>query len=993
MPPKRRSLVEPAPSARGRARSSSPLSAQEGGGGRSSSVPPLREGSPVAARSGSSGPSRGIQVVLQRQVTCRWDIPVGDSAESWNRFDLGCTYEGDKRCCCASKVDLQDMLRPFGWQKVPRVPDLPMEASFDVTLGKPLSKFLKKSTMAREEGYVLCNWLPESAEVAPGEATTLPFGFSASKVQRLDMNVKVMVHLDELSSKGIFRLFNEVSLAPESCEVWWQISQPGERFDPQATLDVEIQSLDVDDAAFHSMDINFAFLKPHQQKSLRWMIGREVSTEPFIADWHAVRPIEWDLRESVTATSAAKDKDKSREKMPWERASVNLKDGPAALQLEYKLENRYDIHGGVLADPIGSGKTATCLSLVASGRDPLPRLQLGDWRHEYLIPLDATLVFCPENVHHQWPQEVDKWPDLAERIEVINIRNASDIKTLKLSSSQERAIVVVVPISLLESEEYAKLPSPMSSSHWKKQIWSLKQKVARNNGSSGIGLESYYWRRVIIDEFHELASTSTSHKCAQRHLRFLQSYSRWGVTGTPADLLRSVGAVQCAAKLFHCEFNAMRSARTFCEQYYRSSRVELQVQVEQKLVPVDLGGDERAIYLNYLRERGESELSPRPWDAEQLSLLMSILHLCSHFAGEDAPKELNDAASAREAAYALLYHKSGLVTRALERVTQECRHWEGCVMSAEDRWFPPGEADPARKKRRETCSACEQHTCHDCVQEAIAARPPQQDAADAMERLHKRPRDFLRDLEYFAVIWKLATRQKETIQECAICISEFPINQFTLIQCGHYFCNDCFDQAYALKKRCPMCRTPISEKGFARIKPLRMSLPVVKKVSEEEGTQSKYAKYGAKLQKIIGAMQEIKSTDAGAKVIIFTQWQSLETKIAAALAEFDITFLRLTTCKDLFERRRLIEAFQDASDGEASVLLLSLDGHASGTNLTCANHIFLVHPMIAATSEQTVAYERQAIGRAARLGQRKVVTVWRFVTVDTLEEEVANSVA
>jgi len=150
-------------------------------------------------------------------------------------------------------------------------------------------------------------------------------------------------------------------------------------------------------------------------------------------------------------------------------------------------------------------------------------------------------------------------------------------------------------------------------------------------------------------------------------------------------------------------------------------------------------------------------------------------------------------------------------------------------------------------------------------------------------------------------------------------------------------------------------------------------------------------KFGSKLQRIVQALEEVQAESPDAKVIVFTQWRRLEERIGNAFSELDISHLRLSACKDLFETRRVLEHFQDPANNDARVLFLSLDAHASGTNLTAASHVFLVHPMLAATAEQQAAYERQAIGRAARLGQRGKVTVWRFVTSGTVEEELIRS--
>merc|ERR1719235_1392440 len=91
------------------------------------------------------------------------------------------------------------------------------------------------------------------------------------------------------------------------------------------------------------------------------------------------------------------------------------------------------------------------------------------------------------------------------------------------------------------------------------------------------------------------------------------------------------------------------------------------------------------------------------------------------------------------------------------------------------------------------------------------------------------------------------------------------------------------------------------------------------------------------------------------------------------------------------QRDKVIREWQNDKSAAQFVLLLSLEQSASGTNLTAGNHVILVHPMLAATQEKAVSFEMQAIGRVRRHGQLKnPVHVWRFVTMDTVEEEITR---
>lgn len=147
---------------------------------------------------------------------------------------------------------------------------------------------------------------------------------------------------------------------------------------------------------------------------------------------------------------------------------------------------------------------------------------------------------------------------------------------------------------------------------------------------------------------------------------------------------------------------------------------------------------------------------------------------------------------------------------------------------------------------------------------------------------------------------------------------------------------------------------------------------------------------GTKLDRIAEALQQILSASEEDCVIIFCQFEDLEERISSALRAVGITHACLSETRTVFEQTTMLENFQQKRGDGSRVLLLSLEQSASGTNLTAANHVFLVHPMAAGTPQRAAAFEQQAIGRVRRLGQRRTVTIWRFVTRGTVEEDLHN---
>jgi len=229
-------------------------------------------------------------------------------------------------------------------------------------------------------------------------------------------------------------------------------------------------------------------------------------------------------------------------------------------------------------------------------------------------------------------------------------------------------------------------------------------------------------------------------------------------------------------------------------------------------------------------------------------------------------------------------------------------------------------------------------------------------------------------------------------RSCSICYEEdLKLEHLGITPCAHVFCIPCLQQLVTRTGACGICRHPLAE-GDAR--PIMLELPTSAEEAESQCRTSDDQEndhltlYGTKLGKIASTLQQIKSDDETAKCIVFCQWEALLQKIAEAFDDFGIKHGRLKG--GVHARTRTIAQFKRADSG-MDVLLLSLEQSASGTNLTCASHVLFVHPMSAATQEQAVAFELQAIGRVRRWGQtRNEVHVWRFCTLGTVEEEITR---
>ena len=174
---------------------------------------------------------------------------------------------------------------------------------------------------------------------------------------------------------------------------------------------------------------------------------------------------------------------------------------------------------------------------------------------------------------------------------------------------------------------------------------------------------------------------------------------------------------------------------------------------------------------------------------------------------------------------------------------------------------------------------------------------------------------------------------------------------------------------------CPTCRAALRSQDF----------DAILKLSQSSAGGVDNARYGTKIARIIAELRRIHSEDETSRVLVFVQWNELLLKLEAALEHYGVHCVALRG--SVAQRQRTITAF---AEGEHRyVLLLAMEHDDTGLNLTCSNHLFFVHPMVA-EPELARACERQALGRVRRRGQARAVHVYRFVAAGTIEVERAR---
>ncbi|CAD7926140.1 unnamed protein product [Amoebophrya sp. A120] len=255
-------------------------------------------------------------------------------------------------------------------------------------------------------------------------------------------------------------------------------------------------------------------------------------------------------------------------------------------------------------------------------------------------------------------------------------------------------------------------------------------------------------------------------------------------------------------------------------------------------------------------------------------------------------------------------------------------------------------------------------------------------------------------------------------RECPICLDD-AASEFVVTPCGHTFCRSCMVGVAANANasgsfKCPTCRNLIPSKaslftpGQAVAQQQREQAELFalmdhnqeqsdeaigKKLEMRRLREGKEATMGqaSKIDAVCALLKVIKQKDPEAKALVFCQWSTLQAKLCMAFRERHFRFRQLVgSIEGKNEQLRLFqESKQAANEENPDILLLNLESQVSGANLVTASYIIFIHPLVTSDPTAAAVSEKQAIARVRRIGQRrKEIHVYRFVTKDTVEEEI-----
>ncbi|KAF9224022.1 hypothetical protein BS17DRAFT_703902 [Gyrodon lividus] len=239
----------------------------------------------------------------------------------------------------------------------------------------------------------------------------------------------------------------------------------------------------------------------------------------------------------------------------------------------------------------------------------------------------------------------------------------------------------------------------------------------------------------------------------------------------------------------------------------------------------------------------------------------------------------------------------------------------------------------------------------------------------------------IRSRRYFTVVRDLQKQREQPPKiSCPGCgRDEILMEEVAVLSsCGHTGCMTCVRQS-ADREECVYAASG-NCMAAARV------LNIVKGETlgvDDEARDGRGRHFGKKLEMVIDLIKNKISKKE--RALIFVQFPDLMVKVANALKIHDIKFLEIRGSAT--QKSKNLEKYQN--DSKERVLLLNvMDESASGANLTSANHAIFLSPLLAPTQEIYDACETQAVGRLRRYGQDKHVSIWAFLTLDTIDVEI-----
>ncbi|KAG9186178.1 hypothetical protein G6011_02734 [Alternaria panax] len=227
---------------------------------------------------------------------------------------------------------------------------------------------------------------------------------------------------------------------------------------------------------------------------------------------------------------------------------------------------------------------------------------------------------------------------------------------------------------------------------------------------------------------------------------------------------------------------------------------------------------------------------------------------------------------------------------------------------------------------------------------------------------------------------QLATAEKTQLLRCSspCCKGTSDLQTlFSIPHCGHIACRECLDLRTD-DEACVHtdCNSYASKQNLIRMADLGSS----------EGQDTEQG-FGNKLEAIVQLVRGMPTSDQG---IVFAPNEEIINILETVFDHHDISYHSPGRSRHNASAK-LMEDFKTNTDPKRrkKLIVLNLGSEsAAGVNLTIANHVIFVSPLLAKTQYEYESAMAQAVARSRRYGQKKKVHIYHVVAQRTIDVDI-----
>ena len=632
--------------------------------------------------------------------------------------------------------------------------------------------------------------------------------------------------------------------------------------------------------------------------------------------------------------------------------------------------------GGILSDSMGLGKTLTMIGLIHyNNKTTLPI------SNDY-ISTGATLVIVPSHLAKQWAGEYTKALSSTHKIITILTKKQHDITTYK--DFMEADIIIVTQQFLMNFNNYIEINyhrvSPSMYCPSVRQSFIMNVFKEWKNTNQNIEsmtrplFEFFHFQRVIIDEGHEifernLRSSVSVNNWLLQFINDLKSSYKWYVSGTPF----THGFINCMNYInmqlhFDDEILKIRDIKNGCIMTHNHPTKTIGANISNFILSKNFITNLLSCII----------IRHQKVDVESMVQIPSYTEMIEWIELTETERSIYNSKKC---------NSSGLTLQQLcchPLIVESMKKMIGINSHIVDLDQVQNMIIDYHKKQ-----------VSDYTMKITKIDHSNQAYHMILSNYNSKISEssfMLKMLEKINTVEEKAEKQENPDIICVICFSEIDNNMNSMLTpCGHIYCEECILTAIKYKAECPTCKMKIDKMSseatskLIRINRINTNTPI----ANTSTTNPLINKYGAKLGRLIQMIRQIIIQNKTNRIIIFSQWDDMLTLIGKSLSENGINNVFIKG--NVHCRNKAIKTFKEIDQKEETrVIMLSLKNSASGTNLTEATHIFFIEP-ISMSRDESKMIEGQAIGRACRIGQKKIVQIIRILCKNTIEEDIYNS--